>query len=79
VIELRSDSDRLPVLREKMREWIDNGTRLAWLIDPERRAVEVYRPGREPKIFENLETISGEDPVVGFELDLRRVWDPIGR
>jgi len=78
VVELRSDSDRLATLREKMREWVDNGTRLAWLIDPERRAVEVYRPGRVAETFENLDTIVGEDPVAGFELDLRRVGDPIG-
>ncbi len=48
VIELRSHTDRLPVLRAKMQEWIDNGARLAWLIDPEREAVEIYRAGQKP-------------------------------
>src|SRR5215469_5301943 len=42
VVELRSQSDRLPVLREKMQEWIENGAQLAWLIDPERKTVEIY-------------------------------------
>ena len=46
VIELRSPSDRLPEFQAKMREWISNGAELAWLIDPERQMVEVYRTGR---------------------------------
>jgi len=79
VIELRSDTDKLDPLRAKMREWIENGTQLAWLIDPERRVVEVYRPGHQPEIHENPTRIAGEGLVAGFELDLRRIWDPILR
>jgi len=79
VIELRSDSDRLPTLRAKMREWIENGTKLAWLIDRDRRAVEVYRPGQEAEILEGIDKIAGEAPVAGFELDLRHIWNPIAR
>jgi Uma2 family endonuclease len=77
VIELRSSTDRLRVLREKMIEWLANGARLGWLIDPERRAVEVYRPGVEPQILENVDSIAGEEPIAGFTLDLTRVWDPL--
>jgi Uma2 family endonuclease len=77
VIELRSKTDRLRTLREKMREWIGNGTELAWLIDPERRAVEIYRPGREAETLENPDRIAGEGPVEGFVLDLVPVWDPL--
>lgn len=77
VIELRSQSDRLAVLREKMEEWIENGAKLAWLIDPERHAVEIYRPRREPEILSGIDRIAGEQPVEGFELDLRPVWDPL--
>lgn len=79
VIELRSQTDRLPVLRAKMREWLANGAELAWLIDPERRAVEVYRPHGEPETVVNAETVAGEGPVAGFNLDLIPVWDPLGR
>lgn len=79
VIELRSESDRLRVLRGKMLEWMDNGALLAWLIDPERRAVEIYRPGREPEILSEGLTVSGEGPVQGFELELPLVWDPLTR
>jgi len=70
VIELRSQSDRLPVLRAKMREYAANGAQLGWMIDAEARAVEVYRPGR-------VDSVSGEGPIAGFVLDLSRVWDPL--
>lgn len=77
VIELRSHSDRLPVLRAKMREYIANGAKLGWLIDPDTRTVEVYRPDREPESLAGVDSLSGEGPVEGFVLDLRRVWDPL--
>ncbi len=76
VIELRSPDDRLSRIRPKMREWIENGARLAWLIDPERRVVEIYRPGTEPETLTNPERVAGEGPVAGFVLDLLPVWDP---
>lgn len=76
VIELRSSFDRLPVLRDKMAEWLENGAQLAWLIDPESRTVEVYRPGRELQIVAG-DSVPGEGPVEGFVLQLRRVWDPL--
>jgi Uma2 family endonuclease len=76
VIELRSKSDRLPTLREKMREYIENGAQLGWLIDPERRSVEIFRPGREPEVREEALSVEGEGPVAGFVLDLAPVWNP---
>jgi Uma2 family endonuclease len=60
-----------------MREWIANGAELAWLIDPERLAVEVYRPGSEPDVLVEPERVAGEGPVAGFVLDLRQVWEPL--
>jgi Uma2 family endonuclease len=77
VIELRSNSDRMPVLREKMQEYLANGARLGWLIDPESRTVEVYRPDRSPEALTAIDSVSGEGPVEGFVLDLRTVWDPL--
>lgn len=74
VVELRSETDRLSDLREKMGEWIANGAELAWLIDPERKAVEVYRPGREPEVLEGVSAVYGEGPVGGFVLELARIW-----
>ena len=77
VIELRSHFDRLPALRAKMREYTANGAQLEWMIDPETRTVEVYRPGRDPELFTGIDSVSGEGPVAGFVLDLTRVWDPL--
>ena len=78
VIELRSHYDRLPVLRNKMNEWIANGAQLAWLIDAGRRAVEIYRPGKEPEIRTDVTSVAAEGPVAGFVLDLGPVWNPLG-
>ncbi len=77
VIELRSHWDRLAVLRAKMQEYIDNGAALGWMIDPDRRTVEVYRPNREPEFLHGVESVAGEGPVAGFVLNLTRVWEPL--
>ena len=77
VIELRSHSDRVPVLRAKMQEYIANGAQLGWMIDPETRTVEIYRPDREPELRTGSNSVSGEGPMEGFVLDLRAVWDPL--
>jgi len=74
VIELRSKSDRLPNLKKKMREYIENGVRLGWLIDPYQKKVHVYRCNGEIEIFENPVKVSGEDVLQGFELDLTEIW-----
>ena len=74
VIELRSPSDSLPELQAKMRLWVANGAEVAWLVDPSRKAVEVYRPGREPKVLEGGSVVEGDGPVAGFVLELGRVW-----
>ncbi len=58
-----------------MRLWIANGAQLAWLVDPMRKAVEIYRPGREPELVEGASCVEGEGPVAGFVLDLARIWN----
>lgn len=72
-VELRSPSDSLTDLREKMQEYMDNGTRLGWLIDPQNKRVEIYRAGRDVEILQNPETLSGEDVLPGFVLDLKEI------
>lgn len=74
VIELRSASDNLKELKAKMEEYIENGARLGWLIDPQAKQVFVYRPGAEAEILKNPKTVSGEDVLKGFELDLTEIW-----
>lgn len=74
VIELRSPTDDIEDTREKMQEYIDNGARLGWLIDPETRTVEIYEPGEEVEILYNPERVSGEPILPGFLLNMKRVW-----
>lgn len=74
IIELRSESDSLPQLRAKMQEWLANGVELAWLIDPLRKTVEIYRPNQQPEIQEGHTAVYGEGPVGGFVLELARIW-----
>ena len=78
VIELRSSSDRLSVLRRKMEEYIENGARLGWLIDPldPLCRVYVYRPNVSAEVLDRPETLSGEPELPGFKLDLKLVWQP---
>ena len=74
VIELRSKSDRLPILQKKMKEYIENGVRLGWLIDPYKKRVHVYRGDKTLEVLDNPQTVSGEDVLHGFELDLTEIW-----
>jgi Uma2 family endonuclease len=74
VIELRSTSDGLPELRAKMTIWIANRAQVAWLIDPQRRVVEVYRAGEAVEVYENPSSVQGSGCVSGFCLVMERVW-----
>lgn len=74
VIELRSRSDRLSVLRAKMDEYMENGTQLGWLIDTRSRRVYVYRPDREVETLENPESVSADPELAGFTLSLEEIW-----
>jgi Uma2 family endonuclease len=74
VVELRSESDSLKKLREKMQEYMDNGVRLGWLIDPKTKTVEIYRLGQDVEILESPTTLSGEDVLLEFELNLSKIW-----
>jgi Uma2 family endonuclease len=75
VIELRSKSDSLAATQTKMREWIKNGVQLAWLIDPQRKVVEVYRGGSaRADVLEGVTSVYGEGPVGGFILEMAKIW-----
>lgn len=74
VIELRSPSDNLTVLKRKMEEWIENGVVLAWLVDPFEQAVTIYRSNTAPKRLDHPTEVTGEGPVTGFVLPLERIF-----
>ncbi len=76
VIELLSPSDDLEKIQAKMDEYIENGARLGWLLDPKSRRIYVYRSGKRVIVMENAEEISGEPELPGFVLNLREIWEP---
>ncbi|MGB9181803.1 MAG: Uma2 family endonuclease [Pyrinomonadaceae bacterium] len=74
VIELRSHTDSLAVLKSKMEEYIENGAQLGWLIDPVKKKVYVYRPQASVEILDNPQSVSGEPLLNGFALELEKIW-----
>jgi Uma2 family endonuclease len=70
VIELRSKTDALKPLRAKMQEYLDSGLRLGWLINPQDQTVEIYQAGKEMKVVQLPATVSGENVLPGFELEV---------
>jgi Uma2 family endonuclease len=74
VIELRSSSDTLTSLQDKMQEYLANGALLGWLIDRKNRTVHIYRPNQEPEILANPETVSGDPELPGFALQMAKIW-----
>ncbi len=76
VIELRSPSDPLAAVESKMEEYIHNGARLGWLIDPTKRRVHVFRPGVKVEILDRPPSVSGDPELPGFVLELTRIWNP---
>jgi Uma2 family endonuclease len=76
VIELLSPTDILSVAQAKMAEYIENGARLGWLLEPETRRVHISRPGATVIVLENVEQIGADPELPGFVLNLREIWDP---
>ncbi|NEP59795.1 MAG: Uma2 family endonuclease [Symploca sp. SIO2G7] len=74
VVELRSSSDTLKSVQDKMKEYIENGAKLGWLLDPQHRRVEIYRPGLTVEVLENPAELSGGEVLPGFVLNLHRLW-----
>ena len=73
VVELCSPSDRLKDIQDKMQIYRDNGVKLGWLLDRKNRRAEIYRPGQDVEVLENPATLSGEDVLPGFVLDLTEI------
>jgi len=75
VVELRSQSDSLKNLKEKMEEYIANGAQLGWLIDPVEHKVQIYRPDAAAEVLDDPKEVSGEPLLKGFVLDVQSLWD----
>jgi Uma2 family endonuclease len=74
VAEVRSRTDSLRALQAKMKEYLENGARLGWLIDPVEKTVHVYRPGEPAVCLDHPESVSGDPILPGFQVDLGRIW-----
>jgi len=74
IIEVRSKSDSRRELEAKMQTWLDNGARLAWLVDPIDVNVTLYRPAQPPETLDRPEIVRGEAPVAGFVLSCAPLW-----
>jgi Uma2 family endonuclease len=76
LMELASESDDLDGLRQKMKEYMDNGCRLGWLIDPRSQKVEIYRPHCATETLLSPTSLSGEAVLPNFILNLQTIFDP---
>ncbi len=74
VVELRSHSDSLKTLQDKMHEYMANGSSLGWLIDPKNRHVFIFHAGKAAITIDNPELLSGSELLSGFELNLQKLW-----
>ncbi len=75
VIELRSASDTAKSLRDKMREYQENGVRLGWFLNAKDKEVEIYRIGQEVEVLKSPLNLSEEDVLPGFVLELKGILD----
>jgi Uma2 family endonuclease len=69
-----SPSDTLKKIQDKMNEYMKNGCQLGWLINRKRREVEIYRPEQEVEVLKCPQTLSGENTLPGFVLNLQKIW-----
>jgi Uma2 family endonuclease len=73
-VELISETDELESAQKKMQEYLDNGLRLGWLINPKTRLVEIYRPNQTVEVLQYPTILSGEDVLPGFVLNLQPIF-----
>jgi len=76
VVELRSPSDSLAPIQEKMQEYMDNGALLGWLIDTQERQIHAYRPGKDVEVLSEAPRLSASPELPGFTLEFASVWNP---
>ncbi|MEC4815396.1 MAG: Uma2 family endonuclease [Scytonema sp. PMC 1069.18] len=75
VIEILSPNDSLKITQNKMQEYMENGCRLGWLVNRKRQEVESYRPGQEVEVLKLPQTLSGENILPRFVLNMQKIWE----
>ncbi len=76
IVEVRSASDRLDLLQQKMEMWLSQGARLGWLVDPLEQTVWVYVPEQDAQRFERPDSLTAAEIAADLTIDLSRVWPP---
>ena len=79
VVEVRSPRDTVAAQRRRMADWIRFGAQLGWLVDPQGRALWIYRAGGEPEQLERPAAVSGEQVLEGFVFDFTPIWAMLDR
>lgn len=74
-VELVSESDEIETLEKKMQEYINNGLSLSWLIIAQTQTVKIYRPNQLVEVLQSPQTLSGEEILPQFILDLKPIWN----
>ena len=74
LVELRSKTDSLKSLQDKMQEYLDNGLQLGWLIDIQNQTVEVYRPQQACEVLQKPILLTGESVLRKFSVSLDFLW-----
>jgi len=74
IAEMRSHSDSIAALQEKMELWLANGAKLGWLIDPYTATAYIYHPGHQTEVLHKPEVLEGEGPIKGFRLEMEPFW-----
>ncbi|MDX2270081.1 MAG: Uma2 family endonuclease [Bryobacter sp.] len=77
VVEVLSPSDRMTRAQAKMRQWSGNGVPLAWLVDADRQAIHIYRPGQEAELRTGMDSLEAGEAMPGFVLDCTHLWKPL--
>ena len=75
MVEVLSPNESLAAAQEKAREWLSGGATLVWLIDPQRRVVEVWRREGLTQTLGDDDTLSGEEVLPGFAFPVRELWE----
>lgn len=75
VIELRSPSDSLKTLQDKMQEYMENGASLGWLVNPQQKQVFVFQPEKAVVTLGNPEFLTADELLSGFKLDVQNLWN----
>ncbi len=74
VVEIKTQSDRLKPLREKIQSFIKSGAKVGILIDPDKRTVTIYTPTAEPVVLRNGDIISIPELLPGWEVPVTELW-----